>query len=698
MRKLALAIGALAVLMAASFVSPVGALAASSSHSPRVTGPQSGARSTLHAPSHVPSARAPSISVAAPLVCDGGFDAVASPNLIDNNYLVATSAASANDVWAVGNTFNPTVGVYDRALVEHWDGTSWTIIPASNPSSFNVDLTGVVAVASNDVWVVGVYGTDANNSTVLTYVQHWNGTTWNAGYVFSPSSFNFLFAITATSSTDVWAVGAYVPGSTVLTLVEHWNGIAWSQIASPSPSTFDNELFGVSAWSPTDIWAVGEQTSASGQPFQSLAEHWNGSTWSLISTPNTTGDNQVIWVAALEAGHAVGVGYGNFVLNSAPRQSETWDLFAPGASTNNVSLGTGLGTGDNVLIGVARAGASVWAVGFSRSTLANPRQTLAIPATWDSAGHTLTWGPVGTSANPSGINSVLEAVTAVSPYSFWATGYQSGASLDQTLTESYCARHFGLTAPASTTAGSAFSVTVTAQNGDGSTVTGYRGTVHFTSSDLSATLPANYTFISGDNGAHTFTGVVLATPGSRTITVADIAMPFTTPGSATIKVLCVGACPAPAGTPGSRNTNPGPAGTAGGRTGANQSGSGVPGPRLPSLAQPAPSGDKASAAGPTTTTGSESNVAAAVSAAASTSTAPESAPPAAGAAAAAASTTPVHVPADRVVSLATQSEPVSRPPEPTPWNLLLLIPLVATALALLALRRRILKEKSNARI
>lgn len=696
MRKLALAISTLLVLVAASFVSPVGALAANSSHSPRVAGPQTGARSSLHSPSHLSSARAPSISVAA-LACDGGFDAVASPNLSDNNYLVATSAVGPNDVWAVGNTFNPTVGVFDRALVEHWDGTSWTIVPASNPTSFNVDLTGVVAVATNDVWVVGVYGTDANNSTLVAYAQHWNGTTWNAGYIFTPSSFSFLFAITATSSTDVWAVGAYVGASAVLTMIEHWNGTAWSLIGSPSPSSFDNELFGVSAWSSTDIWAVGEQTSASGQPFQSLAEHWNGTAWSLITTPNTTGDNQVLWVAALEAGHAVGVGFGNFVPGTAPRQSESWDLLAPGTSTNNVSLGTGLGTGDNALIGVARAGASVWAVGFSRSTLTNPRQTLAIPATWDSAGHALTWDPVGTSANPSAINSVLEAVTAISPYAFWATGYQSASlSLDQTLTESYCARHFGLTAPASTPINTAFSVTVTAQNGDGTTGTGYRGTVHFTSSDLSATLPANYTFISGDNGSHIFTGVVLRTLGNRTITVADIAMPFTMPASATINVFCVGACPAPAGTPGSRNTNPGPAGTPGGRTGVLQSGAGAPGTRLPRLGLSSQSGDNASAAESAATTAS--NVAAAALAGASTSTSPESAPVAAGAAPAATSTKPAQAPASRIVSLAAQSEPVSRPPEPTPWNLLLLIPLVVSTLALVALRRRRIKENPNARI
>ena len=48
-------------------------------------------------------------------------------------------------------------------------------------------------------------------------------------------------------------------------------------------------------------------------------------------------------------------------------------------------------------------------------------------------------------------------------------------------------------------------LTVTARDAFGNTATGYTGTVHFTSTDAPGrSLPANYTFIGGDNGAHTF--------------------------------------------------------------------------------------------------------------------------------------------------------------------------------------------------
>ncbi|HXJ43286.1 MAG TPA: Ig-like domain-containing protein [Bryobacteraceae bacterium] len=72
------------------------------------------------------------------------------------------------------------------------------------------------------------------------------------------------------------------------------------------------------------------------------------------------------------------------------------------------------------------------------------------------------------------------------------------------------------------TAGTAGTVTVAAKDGAGNTVTGYTGTVQFTSTDGQAVLPANYTFVAGDNGTHTFTnGVTLKTSGSRSITATD---------------------------------------------------------------------------------------------------------------------------------------------------------------------------------
>jgi hypothetical protein len=83
------------------------------------------------------------------------------------------------------------------------------------------------------------------------------------------------------------------------------------------------------------------------------------------------------------------------------------------------------------------------------------------------------------------------------------------------------ASKFVLGAPASVQPGVPFSLTITVEDAYGNIVTGYTGTIHFTSSDSLAHLPANYTFTAGNNGAHTFTGLVLKKAGNQTITVTD---------------------------------------------------------------------------------------------------------------------------------------------------------------------------------
>jgi phospholipase C len=84
------------------------------------------------------------------------------------------------------------------------------------------------------------------------------------------------------------------------------------------------------------------------------------------------------------------------------------------------------------------------------------------------------------------------------------------------------ASQFKIGAPSSSTAGNTLTITVTAQDAYGNTVTNYLGTVHFASSDHQAKLPADYTFVTKDNGVHTFTNkVTLKTAGMETITATD---------------------------------------------------------------------------------------------------------------------------------------------------------------------------------
>ncbi len=95
------------------------------------------------------------------------------------------------------------------------------------------------------------------------------------------------------------------------------------------------------------------------------------------------------------------------------------------------------------------------------------------------------------------------------------------------------------TSTAATSAGGGFDVTVTAQDQYYNTATTYSGTVQLTSTDGQAILPADYTFVPGDNGVHTFSGVILGTVGVWSITATD-ADDFLTTGTSPDVTVSVG--------------------------------------------------------------------------------------------------------------------------------------------------------------
>src|SRR5581483_9885256 len=87
------------------------------------------------------------------------------------------------------------------------------------------------------------------------------------------------------------------------------------------------------------------------------------------------------------------------------------------------------------------------------------------------------------------------------------------------------ANHLLASAPANVTRTKAFTVTVTAFDPFNNIATGYAGTIHFTTSDASHTLPGDYAFTAGDRGSHYFiNGVTLNTLGSQNVTVTDTVM------------------------------------------------------------------------------------------------------------------------------------------------------------------------------
>jgi hypothetical protein len=91
-------------------------------------------------------------------------------------------------------------------------------------------------------------------------------------------------------------------------LAEHWNGTAWTVVPSPSP-TGGGVLSGVAATSPADVWAVGTSCAANGHT-STLIERWNGTAWTRVPSPNAPGatDSFLAAVTVISAQDAWAVG------------------------------------------------------------------------------------------------------------------------------------------------------------------------------------------------------------------------------------------------------------------------------------------------------------------------------------------------------------------------------------------------------
>ena len=228
---------------------------------------------------------------------------VATPALGVSSSLMAVSASTATDAWAVG--FSILGRHHDGTLIEHWNGSAWSVNSSGVVTGFLAELTGVVDLSPANAWAVGQGGSGS-------LLEHWNGSAWSSVTIpdpdFTPGAGE---AISASSPTDIWVVGTTVNTTTGTTLAEalHFNGTAWAVVPMQQPGTNTPTIGAVTAISATNAWAVGEDigaTSAVGG--STLIEHWNGGSWSIVPSPTPGADPGLTGVAARGSGDVYAVG------------------------------------------------------------------------------------------------------------------------------------------------------------------------------------------------------------------------------------------------------------------------------------------------------------------------------------------------------------------------------------------------------
>ena len=106
-----------------------------------------------------------------------------------------------------------------------------------------------------------------------------------------------LSATAAIADNDIWAVG-HIAGSNSsrdVTLAEHFDGTSWSVVSTPSVR--GGAFASVAALASNDVWAVGSH-AAGHNSVNTLIEHWDGATWSVVASPRLPNGSFLTGIAA----------------------------------------------------------------------------------------------------------------------------------------------------------------------------------------------------------------------------------------------------------------------------------------------------------------------------------------------------------------------------------------------------------------
>ena len=239
--------------------------------------------------------------------------------------LDGVSCASPSSCMAVGENYEIHVGY--GPLVERWDGSKWSLVPAPLPKeaaknengTYEVRLKGVSCVSPTSCVLVGEFTKSWNTVSpeeIATLVETWNGSSWKVQPSPNPSGGdqNLLWGVSCVSTASCVAVGESRQASHAkVALVERWNGSKWS--IAPSPS-LPGGLQGVSCSSESACMAVGGTEGRFGGD-NGVAETWNGNEWTASAL-----EHPMRGVSCLAPASCIAVG-GD--LNSHQAYAEHWN-------------------------------------------------------------------------------------------------------------------------------------------------------------------------------------------------------------------------------------------------------------------------------------------------------------------------------------------------------------------------------------
>jgi hypothetical protein len=214
-----------------------------------------------------------------------------SPDASSTIAMNAATSISPTDAWAAGSVGSSQArqGAFGTAMIEHWDGTQWTVAATPSPPDPDSRLLALTAVSPSDIWAVGWQSSSNSYTDTIPLVEHFDGTAWHLLTAPAPGGSGtsaYPQAVSGTGPDDIWMAGFVSPnglggvGTGSTSFVEHWNGVAWSLATTSLPPGVigTHSLYAASA---TDVWVT--QTSDEGNGTSFL--HFNGHSWTTVPFP-----------------------------------------------------------------------------------------------------------------------------------------------------------------------------------------------------------------------------------------------------------------------------------------------------------------------------------------------------------------------------------------------------------------------------
>jgi hypothetical protein len=168
------------------------------------------------------------------------------------------------------------------------DAAGWSVTSVPPPAVGQGALSGVSCPAANACTAVGI--AEPEGSATFPLTEGWHGSAWSLeANPANGATGALLYGVSCPVLDDCLAVGAAGPAHAD-TYAEAWNGSGWSIVPIPSKHSgvfVADALSGISCHSPTACVAVGDMTNSAGTVGKLLAEHWNGTQWTLMQPPGS---------------------------------------------------------------------------------------------------------------------------------------------------------------------------------------------------------------------------------------------------------------------------------------------------------------------------------------------------------------------------------------------------------------------------